>query len=208
VNVDWDAWNVGDRPKYPHEKVVQWVFRNYPQESRASSQALDMGCGSGVHTVFLADEGFAVTAVDVSAVGIANTRRRLADRSLHADLMVSPAESVLLTPRSFALAVCVGVLECLSLPAATETVEKVAAALRDGGKALFLFPSDRDFRMKADNPLQLRGSTRDDVDVMFGQRFARVWVDRYITTYEGGAIEQNDWLVTTEAGAPGGRMTS
>jgi len=196
VNVDWDAWNVGDRPKYPHEKVVQWVFRNFPPELRTAMRALDLGCGSGVHTVFLAQEGFAVTATDLSPIGIQNTRRRLNDLGLSGDLIVSGAADLRLPRSSFDLAICVGALECMGPSVATKAVKKVAGALREDGKALFIFAGDRDFRVTGENPWRLHGFSRAEVDELFTGRFPRIWVDRSITTYEGGTVEQNDWLVT------------
>src|SRR2546426_7636787 len=54
----WNTWNASGGPKYPHEKVIQYCFRNFPPEQRSSVRALDVGCGGGVHTAFLAAEGF------------------------------------------------------------------------------------------------------------------------------------------------------
>lgn len=199
MSVDWDAWNAAGEPQYPHEKVVQWVLRTFPPEHRTAMRALDLGCGSGVHAIFLAQEGFAVTAADPSPVGIENTRRRLSDLGLSADLIVSGTADLHLPSSSFELAICVGALECMGPSVAAEAVRKVAATLRESGEALFLFAADRDFRVTGENPWQLHGFSLAEVDELFTGRFAKVWVDRSITTYEGGTIEQNDWLVTVSA---------
>lgn len=42
----------------------------------------------------------------------------------------------------------------------------------------------------------LYGYSYAEVKSMFSEGFTNVCIDRYITTYEGGRYEQNDWLVT------------
>lgn len=55
------------------------------EESGARS-VLDLGCGTGRHTVYLARQGFAVTGVDASETGITTTRDQLEQLTLTADL--------------------------------------------------------------------------------------------------------------------------
>jgi 2-polyprenyl-3-methyl-5-hydroxy-6-metoxy-1,4-benzoquinol methylase len=81
----WNHWNESGGPKYPHEKVVQFCFRNYPPEIRKGIRALDLGCGSGVHTIFLVEEGFDVTGINLSEIAIKNTRKKLNLLGLKAD---------------------------------------------------------------------------------------------------------------------------
>jgi cyclopropane fatty-acyl-phospholipid synthase-like methyltransferase len=197
---DWNAWNVQGGPKYPHEKVIQFCFRNYRPEARAGVRALDLGCGSGVNTVFLAIEGFEVTGVDPSAPGIANTQKKLEALGLQGTLHVEGAEVLDFPPSSFDLVVCIGVLDAAGPKIARAAIERLASVMSDGARGLFLFASDRDFRIGADHPFNftLHGYTRPEVEQLFDEAFEKVWIDRYITTYEGGRCEQNDWLVTVQ----------
>jgi len=194
----WNLWNASGGPKYPHEKVIQYCFRNFPQEQRSSVRAIDVGCGGGVHTAFLAAEGFNVTGIDISEVGIDNARRRLKHMGLSADLRVEGADILSFPEASFDLAICVSVLECIAPSKARVIVERVKQVLRPSGRGLFLFASDKDFRLRGENALGLHGYTRAEVESTFDRGFSKLWIDRYITTYRGGESEQNDWLVTLE----------
>jgi cyclopropane fatty-acyl-phospholipid synthase-like methyltransferase len=194
----WDAWNEQGGPRYPHEKVVQFCFRNYPRDQRSCVRALDVGCGSGVHVVFLASEGFQTTGVDISNVGISNVQQKLNVLGLKASLRVEGADTLDFLSSSFDLVICVGVYDCTGPVIASASVERLRQVLSRSGRGLFLFASDRDFRIKRENPLGLHGYTRREVEDLFESGFARVWIDHYITTYEGGQLEQNDWLVTVE----------
>lgn len=194
----WEAWNTEGGPKYPHEKVVQFCFRHYPAASRAAVHALDLGCGGGVHACFLAREGFRVTAVDASLTAVARTIRRLKTEGLHATVGIRRIERIEFPESSFDLVLCVGVLDAAGPDAAREAVRRASVCMKPGARGLFLLASDRDFRVAGRNPYRLHGYTRSEVDSLFAVPFATVWIDSYITTYEGGRVEQNDWLVTVE----------
>ena len=58
------------RPRYPHEQVVTWVFRNFDRDATPPSRILDLGCGGGRHSIFLASEGFDTWSCDLSSVGL------------------------------------------------------------------------------------------------------------------------------------------
>jgi len=192
----WDEWNQLGGPKYPHEKVIQFCFRNYKSHERAGVKALDLGCGSGVHSVFLASEGFVVTAVDSSEVGVLNTKRKLAELSLHGDLYVQELDRLDLPEDFFHLVVCVSVLDSAGPEAAQAGVKRVSSLLAAGGRGIFMFASDRDFRVLGENSFGIHGFSRAEVEKLFAHPFSTVWIDRCITTYDGERIEQNDWLVT------------
>lgn len=192
----WNDWNRGGGPNYPHEKVIQFCFRRYPEGSREGVRVLDLACGSGVHTVFLASEGFEVTGVDLSDVGVENTRRRLDELGLAANLHVASADAVDLERSHYDLVICVGLFDSAGFDVAAGAVERVIHAMRDGGEGLFLFASDRDYQVRGANPYDLHGFTESEVRDVFDVGFDRVWFDRYITTHEGGRLEENAWLVT------------
>jgi cyclopropane fatty-acyl-phospholipid synthase-like methyltransferase len=194
----WDAWNEQGGPKYPHEKVVQFCFRNYPQDQRGNVQALDLGCGTGVHVVFLTTEGFRTTGVDISEVGIAKAKKKLSAFGLEAAFCTAGVDEIDFPHSSFNLVICVGVYDCTGPAVAKTSVGKLLDVLSLGARGLFVFASDRDFRVNTENPLGLHGYKRGEVEEIFSCGFARVWIDRYVTTYQGGTSEQNDWLVTIQ----------
>lgn len=193
----WDSWNQSGGPQYPHEKVIQFVFRNFRSEVRSQTRALDLGCGSGVHCVFLAKEGFQVTGTDFSAIGISNTQQKLTALNLKAELRVEAADELNFPPNSFDLVICMSVYDCAGSHVAQASIHKLNSLIAKGGRGLFLFASDRDFRVQ-DPQIGLYGYNQAEVEVLFKDCFSQVWIDRYITTYKSGAIEQNDWLITVE----------
>lgn len=194
----WNEWNFAGTPNYPHEKVVQFCLRHFPAEVRGQTPTLDLGCGSGVNAAFLTSEGFPVTGVDISPIAIENSRRFLATRGLTADLFISSADRIDLSSASFGLVICVGVLDAVGPAIAAGAVGEATRLLSAGGKGLFFFASDCDIRIQGENKYRLHGYSRAEVDSLFATGFEKVWIDRHITTFQGGSYESNNWLVTVQ----------
>jgi SAM-dependent methyltransferase len=124
---------------------VVWSVLGAELDRRASADAdgldvLDLGGGSGVSAVPLAQLGHRVTVLDVSADALATLHRRAADAGV-AD-RVTPVQGEVerlpaaVAPASYDLVLCHGLLEVVDSPA--ETLAAVAGALRPGGCASVL----------------------------------------------------------------------
>jgi S-adenosylmethionine-dependent methyltransferase len=106
----------------------------------AALTALDVGGGSGVFAVPLAQMGLAVTVVDVSADALATLRRRAADAGVLGRVTAIQGDADLLAEVTHAaaydLVLCHSLLEVVDDAAATTAT--IAAALRPGGCASIL----------------------------------------------------------------------
>lgn len=193
---DWNEWNRGGGPRYPNSAVVQFCFRAFPPETRRHKRALDFGCGSGVHTLFLAHEGFSVTGIDIAETGIENTRERLKAYGLHAELFARSIDDPQLPLGSFDLIICDGVLDSAGPSISTRAIHHASTLLAPGGRGIFIFASDQDFRVLGENPMHIHGFSRDEVENLFSGNFDECFVDRSIITYRSGELALNNWLVT------------
>ena len=64
---------------HPTALLAEWL----PQLARG--RALDVACGAGRNALYLAAHGFAVTALDISAVALERGRRAAAERALNVE---------------------------------------------------------------------------------------------------------------------------
>lgn len=191
----WDEWNQAGGPNYPHGKVIQFCLRKYPREMRSSVRVLDLGCGTGANTWFLAREGFSVTATDISPQAIAATQSRLDRSDLSARLRIESADAISDPPESFDLVICIGVLEATGPEIARRTLTGIHRVLAPKGSAFLLFAADGDFRVGSATPYSLHGYSEAEVRDL-SSIFDSALLDRYVTTYEGGRIMQLDWILT------------
>ena len=131
MGMNADAWD---------ERYKEWEYvwslqpnRFVQQEVEAAGlregharRALDWACGEGRNAVWLAENGWRVTAVDYSAVGLAKTERLAVDRGVHQRVSMLAADvTILEPPQVFDLVV----MSYLQLPE-TERRSAVAAAAR------------------------------------------------------------------------------
>ena len=194
----WDGWNAGGGPKYPRDEVVRFFLRRYPSpEGRGRVRVLDLGCGGGVHTLFLAEEGFSVVATDLSPVAVATTSRRLAGRGLDADGVVSSFDALPFRKASFDHVLSVGVLECAAPGLAQAAVPAIATLLRPAGSGLFIFATNLDYRINdPKNAFVRQGFLETEVEAMFGDASWTVEINRHTATEQGRTMALDEWMVT------------
>lgn len=191
----------GGGPKYPHDKVIQFLFRRFPERgSRNAIDVLDLGCGGGVHMQFLLQEGFRAHGRDISPVAVATTEARLAAADLSAtSLAICSADNINDNDAQFDVVLCIGVLECAGHASLAAAVREMFRVLRPGGACFALFASDLDSRIAGENKLGLHGFTDEEVaQAVSGlpSGSATVWIDRMVTTYFNRGAQQNEHLLT------------
>lgn len=108
-----------DRP-HPSDLLRDWIDR------APSGRALDVACGAGRNALFLAANGFAVDAVDISPEGLARGRRSAAERGLAVHWIEHDLDLPLALPDDYALIL---VVRFLDLP----LIRRLARRLAPGG---------------------------------------------------------------------------
>jgi len=93
-------------------------------------RALDIACGQGRNALFLAARGFDVTAVDISAVALAEARRRALARSLAVSWQQADLEQLRLPQAQYDLIVNFNYLQRSLIP-------QIYSALNVGGLVIF-----------------------------------------------------------------------
>jgi cyclopropane fatty-acyl-phospholipid synthase-like methyltransferase len=192
----WDEWNTYFGPKYPHEKLIQFIFRTFTTD-RHLVRILDLGCGSGANTFFLAKEKFDVCATDISSIAVDNTLRRLGGHK--AEVRTGTVSDIDFVDKTFDCVVSIGVLECAGSAVFLEAIREIVRVLKPGGYAFLMFASESDFRITGSNELKLHGFTDEEVastSYLVGGSLDFFWMDRYITTHANKSSQENNHLIT------------
>lgn len=73
----WEAiYSRGEQlNRYPYNEIVSFTMRRWGNNGGIGKHALDVGCGSGVHSQFLAERGARVTAFDYSQSAISRAQQ-------------------------------------------------------------------------------------------------------------------------------------
>ena len=89
----WDkAWNKvfeeNEWGKYPPEELIRFIARNfYTFPNRGDLKILEVGSGTGTNLCYLAREGFNVTGIDGSSIGVDKSINRLKEEHLEAEVI-------------------------------------------------------------------------------------------------------------------------
>jgi SAM-dependent methyltransferase len=118
---EWDQRHRESRVDEPIPLVVEFAGNLVP------GKALDLACGTGRNAIWLAQQGWDVTAVDSSSVAI--QRVNTADLGIHTVLADLETDQLILMPAAWDLIV-------VSLYLQRDLFAKLGAALRPGGIAI------------------------------------------------------------------------
>jgi ubiquinone/menaquinone biosynthesis C-methylase UbiE len=120
---DWHECRTHYYP-YPNEDLTFFMYREFPDRR---SRVLDIGCGSGANSWFLAREGYEVTAADASDLALQRCRLRLEREGLNAEYVRCDAQHLPFRDNTFD---CVVDLMCLYANSIEGVTESVAEAKR------------------------------------------------------------------------------
>lgn len=110
-------------------------------KKRNAHTVLDLGCGTGRHIVYLAEQGFTLAGVDASATGIATTRQQLDAAGLSADLQqLDIFEPLPFTDGSFDAVVSTQVIHHALLARIEALIDEIHRVLTDSGLLFVTVP--------------------------------------------------------------------
>lgn len=218
IKQKWDELHSEARfcPIYPHDRVVAWVFRNFPRGMAKQFQMLDLGCGAGRHALFMAHEGYLVSASDFSAAGLAETQRRATEAGVKIATVLCGADRLEFSDNSFDGVVCFGVAYYLGYTDLLAAIAEIHRVLKPGGKALVITRSTADLRCDArhrigpctyrvpdlnehapsnvETGMIMTFLERQDIEPAFAA-FRELAVERLTMTSGNGAFVDDDWYI-------------
>lgn len=149
--LDFDALYRGESPaegvpavstppwdtKAPKENVIGWH-----QQGLVHGAVLDIGCGLGDNAVYLAQQGFAVTGLDISPTALITAERRAADAKVNIRFAVADATTLDGYTDAFDTVLDSGMFHCLDDDGKRRYAAAVHRATRAGATLLLSCFSD------------------------------------------------------------------
>lgn len=137
--------------KDPHEQVVALasILRR-----RGARRVLDLGCGAGRHTVYLAREGFKVSATDIAQNGLSHARDWLARENLAAELKQSDIAHIPYPADTFDAVISIYVIYHKTYSEMKQVVAEIHRVLKAGGLALVSLQSKRGWRYRQGDEIE------------------------------------------------------
>lgn len=213
----WDAvFATREWGRYPPEPIVRFVARHYyGSADRRAVRILDIGCGTGCVAWYMAREGFTVSGIDGSKIGLALARQRFRKEGLTGSFVRGDFTRKLPFPdASFDAAIDNAALCHNPPPALAAAIKEIHRTLKPGGRhfgMMFAPGSTGEGSGRLIAPNTYRGIKTGPLagrwPVLFASRgqlrrlfspFASLRVDRQSYTEGEGQIAVRHWLVLAE----------
>ena len=201
------------RLKYPSEHVVRFVFTQFPRnlKERNNLQILDLGCGAGRHTIFLAKEGFQTYATDISEEGLKVVEKRLKDEKLQAILKKASMEKQPFSDNFFYGVISFGVFCYSNLEGYQRAISELYRILRKDGVAFIFTRTTDDYRYGKGDKIDkntfvldiedtnekgmvMHFLDRAEINEIFN-KFNEVLVEKTETTFSNLEKKNSDWII-------------
>ncbi|HAH05408.1 MAG TPA: class I SAM-dependent methyltransferase [Elusimicrobia bacterium] len=132
----WDTiFSDNEWGKYPPEDLIRFIARDfYAAPSRSDVRILEVGCGTGANLWYLAREGFRVTGIDGSRVGVERAAARLKAESLEGTVLVGDIVSLPFEDETFDCAIDIECLYANSRKDCARILSEIHRVLKPGGK--------------------------------------------------------------------------
>lgn len=124
---------------YKEKGEIQIIVRKIVKEAvpffRKNSvhKILDLGAGTGRHSLFLAKRGFDVTAADISKTGLKIISDKVKKESLKIETKACDMKNTSFSSKYFDAVVCVNTLSKGTVDTITKTVKEISRVLKKGG---------------------------------------------------------------------------
>ncbi|UCC67837.1 MAG: class I SAM-dependent methyltransferase, partial [Armatimonadota bacterium] len=108
-------------------------------------RVLDIGCGLGRHTLYLAARGFEVTATDDAPAALDACRKNLDELNLHAELLRLDMTAMAFPPGRFHGVVASNVIHHANLATLARIIRSITEMLAPAGLFIWVTPTPRHF---------------------------------------------------------------
>lgn len=205
------------RPKYPSELVVQFIFRNFKRDG--NEKVLDLGCGAGRHTIFMANENIIPYGVDISKKGVKHTKDMLKNcgfEGFNNNIKCGDFSQLEFKDDFFDGIICYGVLYYSKKEDIKKAVDEIYRVLQKDGKALVVVRNTEDYRFRKgkkieentfiinendgskcaynENDMVMHFFTKEEVKNLFS-RFSSVMIDMFSETHENEKYKDSNYIL-------------
>ena len=142
MDSNYDEWDQIYR-KYPLESLGWELGRPRPilvelieKERIKKGKALDICCGAGTNTVYLAEKGFEVTGIDISSKAIEYAKKNAEQANVKINLMVQNFVNLPFGDEEFDFVFDMGCFHHVEVEDRTKFIEGVHRVLKKGGSYL------------------------------------------------------------------------
>lgn len=167
---EWN-WNK-NKDKYWLIPAEEIFYLSEKWKTQGFKKFLDLGCGLGRHSIFMADKGFDVTAVDLSDTAVSFTEEWADREGLNVNTVVSDFTNIPFEDNSFDCIMAYNVIYHTDTNGFIAALREIKRVLRPNGEIFLTLISKNTFSYKnaenykrLDNNTLLRNESETEINV-------------------------------------------
>lgn len=168
---DWnEIYRQGQTP-WDSGRVCSELFKILEEEIISLGKALDLGCGTGTNSIYLAQMGFDVTGVDISQVAIERAKEKADAAGLSILFMLAKLPNIFLPGKVFDFVFDRGCFHAIAKEERPGYLEMLKQMTREGSIYLMLCGNAKE--PKVPGPPVL---TEEEIRETFSELFDFIWL--------------------------------
>lgn len=132
-NIDLDS---KETQELKHAAILESFCSEY---LKAGSPVLDLGCGGGRNTIYLAKRGYEIYGIDLSNAAVDLCKKRLKKQGLLGDFKQGTFNNIPYPDDFCDAVICIASLDHVSFQTAQESITEIRRILSTGGVVLLTF---------------------------------------------------------------------
>ena len=184
--------------KYPPEELIRFTAQQfYKTSNRRKIKFLDLGCGTGSCSWYLAKEGFTVYGVDGSKTAISQAKKRFRKENLKGNFQVMDYIHLDFPDSFFDAAIDVGSIQCNPIYNVPVILKEIKRILKSRGKFFLLMSADGSYN----GPFKGKGYNHffklPEIKKLF-KNFKIISIEQSTRTMENRKHKIINWIVICE----------
>jgi len=209
VLMDWDKLfeDEVNIEKEPSPIIVDYIEKAGMQKG---ARILDVGCGPGRHTVYMAKNGFRAYGLDSSETALSYAKRWAKHLNLDIRIVRADMEAIPCREGLFDAIICFGVISHGTMRKIEATLKEIRRVLKDEGTALLTFLDILDFKKGRgeeieQNTFMLNSGKEEGILHHFSSKIEvenllrdfkleDLWLDEAMVEYDGKTVTNRHWV--------------
>jgi ubiquinone/menaquinone biosynthesis C-methylase UbiE len=186
--------------KYPPEELIRFIAKNfYKTPDREAIRILDLGCGTGACTWYLAREGFSAYGMDGSKTAIEKARQRFREDHLKGEFIVGDFIRIPFQDKFFDSVIDVCSIQHNRPRFAKEVASEVYRVTKPGGKLFSMLTATGTWKRPSVGQGYVHHYKLSEVKRLF-KNFKVLGIEKSERTYNNRKKKVIHWVVSGEKG--------
>jgi ubiquinone/menaquinone biosynthesis C-methylase UbiE len=185
----WEkVFRIKEWSKYPPEELIRFVANNfYSAPNRKAVKILDLGCGTGACTWYLAREGFSAYGIDGSKTGIKKAKQRFAEENLSGEFVVGDFIKILYPANFFDCVIDICSMQHNQFKFAKMATSEIFRVLKPGGKLFSMLVAGGSWKEPYLGKGYVHFYKLSEVKKLF-EKFKNISIEKSMRTYNNRKI--------------------